>query len=46
MMGREFFGIVRTSFLVDPEGNVAKVYEKVDPTTHAELILADLAGHQ
>lgn len=42
MMGREFFGIVRTSFLVGPDGKVAKVYEKVDPKKHAEQILQDL----
>ncbi len=42
MMGRTFMGIVRTSFLIDPDGVVKKVYEKVRPEIHAEQVLADL----
>jgi peroxiredoxin Q/BCP len=30
---------LRTSFLIDPDGKVAKVYENVDPATHAEMVL-------
>ena len=41
-MGREYVGILRTSFLIDPKGNVAKVYEKVKPEVHAEEVLKDL----
>ena len=41
-MGREFLGTLRTSFLIDPEGNIAKIYEKVKPEIHAEEVLADL----
>lgn len=41
-MGREFMGIVRMSFLIDPKGKVAKVYPKVKPKEHAEEVLADL----
>lgn len=33
----------RTTFLVDPEGTVKKVYEKVDPNGHEHTVLADLA---
>ena len=32
----------RQTFLIDPEGNVARHYEKVDPDTHSAQILADL----
>ena len=32
----------RQTFLIDPEGNIAKHYEKVDPDTHPLEILADL----
>jgi len=32
----------RQSFLVDPEGVVAKHYEEVDPDTHTQQVLADL----
>ena len=41
-MGREYMGILRTSFLVDPKGNIAKIYENVKPAEHAEEILIDL----
>jgi thioredoxin-dependent peroxiredoxin len=41
-MGREFLGILRTSFLINPEGKIAKVYEKVKPALHAEEVLGDL----
>lgn len=43
-MGREYMGILRTTFLIDPEGKIAKIYENVKPETHAEEVLADLKG--
>lgn len=42
-MGREYEGVLRTSFLIDPEGKIAKVYEQVKPEQHAAEVLADLA---
>ncbi len=42
MMGREYMGVVRTSFLIDPSGKIAKVYEKVKPEVHVEEVLRDL----
>lgn len=33
----------RCSFLIDPEGKIARVYDPVDPQTHATEILNDLA---
>lgn len=41
-MGKEFTGTNRTSFLIDPEGKIAKVYEKVKPEMHAAEVLVDL----
>jgi peroxiredoxin Q/BCP len=39
------FGIAkRKSFLVDSKGRIVKVYENVDPETHAGEVLADLAA--
>ena len=39
------FGIAkRKSFLIDSKGRIAKVYENVDPETHAGEVLADLAA--
>lgn len=40
-MGWEFMGTNRRSFLIDPEGKIAKVYEKVKPADHAAEVLAD-----
>lgn len=45
MMGREYEGIARTSFLVGRDGRVEKVYEKVKPETHADDVLAYLSEH-
>lgn len=42
-MGREYMGTLRNSFLIDPQGNIAKVYEKVKPEEHAGEVLEDLA---
>ncbi len=42
MMGREYFGTERTSFLIDPDGRITKIYEKVKPEFHAQDVLADL----
>ncbi len=41
-MGREYMGTLRTSFLIDPKGKIAKIYENVNPLTHADEVLADL----
>lgn len=43
-MGREFLGTLRTSFLINPEGKIVKVYEKVKPVLHAEEVLSELAS--
>lgn len=43
-MGREFLGTLRMTYLISPEGKVAKVYPEVNPTQHARDILADLQG--
>ena len=32
----------RQTFLIDPDGNVAKHYESVTPDTHSETVIADL----
>lgn len=45
MMGREYDGIFRTSFLIAPDGTIAKVYENVKPAEHAAQVLADIKAH-
>jgi peroxiredoxin Q/BCP len=42
MMGREYDGVFRTTFLIDPEGKIIKVYENVKPADHSAELLADL----
>lgn len=42
MYGKKYMGIARTSFLIDPKGKIAKIYEKVKPEVHAEEVLKDL----
>ena len=39
LYGKSFMGVVRTTFLIDEEGNVSKVMEKVKPDTNAMDIL-------
>lgn len=41
LAGHEFLGTKRTSFLIDPEGKIAKVYENVKPAVHAAEVLRD-----
>ncbi len=43
-MGREYMGTLRTSFLIDPKGKIAKIYESVKPERHAEEVLQDCKG--
>jgi peroxiredoxin Q/BCP len=38
--GRTYMGILRTSFLVGPDGRVAHVWERVKPEDHATEVLA------
>jgi len=45
-MGREYEGIFRISYLIDPEGNIVKAYPKVKPTEHASEVLEDLRKMQ
>lgn len=45
MMGREYDGIFRTSFLIAPDGTVERVYENVKPEAHASEVLKDLEAH-
>lgn len=41
-MGREYDGILRSSFLIGPSGTIEKVYAKVKTKTHGADVLADL----
>jgi thioredoxin-dependent peroxiredoxin len=43
-MGRTYWGVKRTTFVIAPDGTVAKVMQKVDPQAHADDVLALLAA--
>jgi peroxiredoxin Q/BCP len=42
MYGRTYMGALRSTFVIDPEGKVATVIEKVSPKTHDEVVLKAL----
>ena len=41
-MGREFIGIVRTTFLIDPKGKIVKIWDNVKVKDHAKEVLDTL----
>jgi len=38
MYGREYHGVVRTTFVIDPEGRIKQMWEKVRVAGHAEAV--------
>ncbi len=42
MYGKKYMGIERTTFVIDTDGNIAKIFRKVKPAGHAEEVLAAL----
>lgn len=38
-MGKKFMGIVRSTFIIDPHGNIAHVWESVNPLNHSQEVL-------
>ena len=40
--GREHMGVARTTFLIDKEGQIKRVFEKVKPPEHSAELLAEL----
>jgi peroxiredoxin Q/BCP len=42
MFGKKYIGILRQSFLIDPQGVVVKHYEKVDTRKHPQEVLHDV----
>ncbi len=43
--GREYMGVLRTTFLIDDEGLVERVFENVKPSEHSNEVLAALGLH-
>jgi peroxiredoxin Q/BCP len=42
MYGKRYMGVERSTFVIDADGVLSKVMRRVDPTTHAEDVLAAL----
>jgi thioredoxin-dependent peroxiredoxin len=42
MMGREYDGVLRTTFIIDPQGKIAQVFENVKPAEHSVEVLEAL----
>lgn len=42
MYGKKFMGIIRSTFIVDEDGHIMKVFPKVSPEGHAEEVLSAL----
>jgi peroxiredoxin Q/BCP len=43
MYGKKYWGVQRSTFLIDPDGRVARVFPKVQPKQHDDLVLGALA---
>lgn len=43
-MGKSYEGVLRTTFLIDVDGNIKHVYENVRPAEHSAELLKELLG--
>ncbi|MBX3003081.1 MAG: thioredoxin-dependent thiol peroxidase [Anaerolineales bacterium] len=44
MFGNKYFGVIRSTFLIDPQGNIAEIYDKVSVPKHSTKVLKALQG--
>jgi thioredoxin-dependent peroxiredoxin len=42
MYGNKYMGVQRATFIVDPEGKIAKAFPKIQPKKHDDLVLEAL----
>jgi peroxiredoxin Q/BCP len=42
--GKKYMGIEHSTFVIDADGNVSKIFRKVKPDQHADQVLEALAG--
>jgi peroxiredoxin Q/BCP len=42
MYGKKYFGVSRSTFIIDADGTIARVIEKASPRTHDQEVLAAL----
>ena len=45
-LGKVYEGVHRTTFLIAPDGSIARIWEKVTPTGHAAEVLAEIAARR
>ena len=43
MYGKKYMGMLRSTFIIDPKGKIARVFPKVQPKKHDDLVLKALA---
>ena len=43
MYGRKYMGVARATFIIGPKGKIAKVFPKVQPKKHDDIVLKALA---
>jgi peroxiredoxin Q/BCP len=43
MYGKKYMGVQRATFIVDADGKIARVFPKVSPKTHDDMVLGALA---
>jgi peroxiredoxin Q/BCP len=43
MYGRKYMGVARATFIIGPDGKIAKVFPKVSPKKHDDLVLKALS---
>jgi len=43
-MGREYMGVARTTFVIDADGKIVRIFENVKPAGHSAEVLAALKG--
>ena len=41
-MGREFMGILRTTFLINPSGKIVKIWQNVKVKDHAKEVFNEI----
>jgi peroxiredoxin Q/BCP len=46
MYGKKYMGVQRATFIIGPDGKVARAFPKVSPKTHDDVVLKALAELQ
>jgi thioredoxin-dependent peroxiredoxin len=44
MYGRKFWGVARTTFIIDGKGRIAKIFRNVKPEGHAQEVAGAVAA--